>query len=374
MRKGQSKALNAVSRLIAVAATVSMCLLLSTTSRFPHAVTAEAQETPATELPIAEAAPTPEPTPQYFELSFVGDCTLASTVYNKKLSVSYESVVGDNYAYPFEKTVSYLKEDDFTFANLECALTSSTSSDSKNFCFRADPAFAQILSLGSVEFVTLGNNHVLDYGEQGYEDTRAALDAVGISYAGRDEGSIYETASGLKIGVYAVSFGKTAQIKQGVEALRAAGAEFVIAALHWGDEGSYDVNNLQKEQGHAAIDAGADIVIGSHPHTLQPCEEYNGGYIYYSMGNWSFGGNTAPRDPDTIILKLKVERDIDGTVSIVDRTHIPCACTGVVGGNNYQPVPYEEGSEQYTRTLSKIDGSFDGPNLSIGYEYNFSEY
>ena len=374
MRKGQNRALNVVSRLIAVAATVSVCLLLSTTSRLPHAVSAEAQESPAASLPIAAATSTPEPTPQYFELSFVGDCTLASTVYNKKLSVSYESVVGENYTYPFEKTLQYFKDDDFTFANLECALTSSTSSDSKNFCFRANPDYAQIMSLGSVEFVTLGNNHVLDYGEQGYADTKAALDAVGVSYAGRDEGSIYETASGLKIGVYAVSFGKTEQIKQGVAALRAAGAEFVIAALHWGDEGSYDVNNLQKEQGHAAIDAGADVVIGSHPHTLQPCEEYNGKYIYYSMGNWSFGGNTAPRDPDTIILKLKVERDIDGTVSIIDREHIPCACTGVVGGNNYQPVPYEEGGEQYTRTLSKIDGTFDGPNLTIGYEYNFSEY
>ena len=80
------------------------------------------------------------------------------------------------------------------------------------------------------------------------------------------------------------------------------------------------------------------------------------------------------RDPDTIILKLTVKRDIDGTISIENREHIPCACTGVAGGNNYQPYPYEEGSEQYTRTLSKIDGTFDGPNLTIGYQYNFSEY
>ncbi|MFB0919505.1 MAG: CapA family protein [Oscillospiraceae bacterium] len=373
MKKEPSKALIVVSRLVAIAATVSLCLLLSTTSRLPQVVTAEAQETPAT-TPAASTAPTPEPTPQYFELSFVGDCTLASTTYNKKLAISYENVVKDNYAYPFEKTVQYFKDDDFTFANLECALTVSTSSDDKNFCFRADPAYAQILTNGSVEFVTLGNNHTLDYGEQGYDDTKATLDSAGICYAGRDEGKIYETKSGLKIGVYALSFGKTEQIKAGVAALKAAGAEFVIAAIHWGDEGSYDVNGLQKEQGHAAIDAGADIVIGSHPHTLQPVEEYNGKYIYYSMGYWSFGGNTAPRDPDTFILKLKVERDIDGTISVADRKYIPCACTGVVGGNNYQPVPYEEGSEQYTRTLSKLDGSFDGPNLTIGYQYNFSEY
>lgn len=378
MKSKQNKALNIVSRFIGILATLAVCLMLSTTTKLPHLASAEAQvnsptETPA-ETPIASVVPTPEPTPQYFELSFVGDCTLASTVYNKKLSISYENVVGDDYTYPFANTVQYFEDDDFTFANLECALTTSTSADSKNFCFRADPSYAKIMSSGSVEFVTLGNNHVLDYGEEGYADTKAALDAEGIGYAGRDEWSIYETASGLKIGVYALSFGKTQQIKDGIAALENAGAEFIIAAIHWGDEGSYDVNALQKEQGHAAIDAGADIVIGSHPHTLQPCEEYNGKYIYYSMGNWSFGGNTAPRDPDTIILKTKVERDVDGAVSVIEREHIPCACTGVAGGNNYQPVPYEEGSEEYNRTLSKIDGSFDGPNLSIGYTYDFSEY
>ena len=232
MRKKQNIALIVVSRLVAIAATVSLCLMLSTASRFPNIVSAEAQE-PSMTPTVVSATPTPESTPQYFELSFVGDCTLASTTYNKKLAISYENVVGDNYAYPFEKTVQYFKDDDFTFANLECALTASTASDDKNFCFRADPSYAQILTAGGVEFVTLGNNHVLDYGEQGYADTKAALDAVGVSYAGRDEEKIYETNSGLKIGVYAVSFGKTQQIKDGVAALRAAGAEFVIAALHW---------------------------------------------------------------------------------------------------------------------------------------------
>src|SRR5699024_4244747 len=111
--------------------------------------------------------------------------------------------------------------------------------------------------------------------------------AAGIGYAGRDEYTIYETESGLKIGVYAVSFGKVAQIQAGIAALKEAGAEFIIAALHWGDEGAYDVNALQLEQGHAAIDAGADVVYGSHPHTLQPIEVYNDHYIFYSMGNWS---------------------------------------------------------------------------------------
>ena len=160
----------------------------------------------------------------------------------------------------------------------------------------------------------------------------------------------------------------------GIAALKEAGAEFIIAALHWGDEGAYDVNALQLEQGHAAIDAGADVVYGSHPHTLQPIEVYNDHYIFYSMGNWSFGGNTNPRDKDTVIAKLEVTRDGDGSVSVTNLKLIPCASSGVVDGNNYQPVPYEEGSEEYERTISKLEGSFTGANLTIPYEYGFNEY
>jgi poly-gamma-glutamate synthesis protein (capsule biosynthesis protein) len=225
-----------------------------------------------------------------------------------------------------------------------------------------------------VEFVTLGNNHVLDFGEQGYADTKSALDSAGVAYAGRDEHTIYTTESGLKIGVYAASFGTVEQIKEGIAALKNGGAEFIIAALHWGDEGSYDINADQTEQGHAAVDAGANIVYGSHPHTLQPIEKYNGAYIFYSMGNWSFGGNTDPRDKDTFIAQLTVQRDVNGAISITGLNIIPCASSGTEEGNNYQPVPYDEGSEQYDRVLSKLDGSFTGANLTIGYEYGFDEF
>ncbi|MGI5936665.1 MAG: CapA family protein [Oscillospiraceae bacterium] len=318
--------------------------------------------------------PTPEPQPEYFTITMLGDCTLASNIYMEKQSNSYSSVVGDDYEYPFALTVDYFDEDDFTIANLECVLTNSTKAADKNFVFRAPPEYVNILKEGSVEFVTLGNNHAMDFGQEGYEDTKAALEGAGIGYAGRDEWSLYTTERGLVIGIYALSFGKVEQIQAGIAALKEAGAEFIIAALHWGDEGSYKVNELQRTQGRAAIDAGADIVYGTHPHTLQPVEEYQGRYIYYSMGNWTFGGNTNPRDKDTVIVQLSVVRDVDGSVYLADRKHIPCASSGIVNGNNYQPVPYEEGSEEYNLTLSKLDGTFAGPDLSISYEYNFSEY
>lgn len=314
--------------------------------------------------------PTPTPEPEYYSLHFVGDCTPASV---PGVAGGYESVVGSDYAYPFAKTIQYFADDDFTFANLEVSLTESAAAANKRFVFKASPEYAKIMSEGGVEFVTLANNHVLDYGRQGYDDTRAAVAAEGVAFAGRDEWAIYETERGLKIGVYAVSFGTVDQIKTGVAAVREAGAEFVIAALHWGDEGSYRVNADQRAQGHAAVDAGADFVYGSHPHTLQPVEEYNGVYIYYSMGNWTFGGNTDPRDKDTLILHMTLRRDANGTVAVESLENIPCACSGVRPGNNYQPVPYEAGGEEYERTLSKLDGSFGGQNLSIGYAYTANE-
>jgi poly-gamma-glutamate capsule biosynthesis protein CapA/YwtB (metallophosphatase superfamily) len=327
--------------------------------------------TPAAETPV----PTPEPTPAVFTLSFVGDITPDTVAAFRGSANAYQNVVkADDPGYVFAKTADYFAGDDFTMANFECVLSDGDlTAEAKNFTFKAPTAYTGLLTAGGVDFVTLGNNHVLDYGKQGYADTKAALDGAGVGYAGRDEGTLYVTESGLKIGVYAVSFGTPQQITAGVKALREQGAEFIIAALHWGDEGSYDINADQTAQGHAAIDAGADVVYGSHPHTLQPIEQYNGHYIFYSMGNWSFGGNTDPRDKDTVIAKLTVERAADGTLSVTGLELTPCASSGVKSGNNYQPVPYEKDGEDYTRTLSKLDGSFTGANLTIGYTYGPGE-
>lgn len=334
---------------------------------------AEPQAT-AEATPDATVEPTARAEPQEYTLSFIGDITPDSVAAYRGTAAAYQSVVGDDCTYVFDKTRDLFTDDDFTMANFECVMSDSnlTAAD-KNFTFKCPVSYAGILTDGSVEFVTLGNNHVLDYGQTGYDDTKASLDAVGVAYAGRDEYTIYTTDSGLKIGVYAVSFGTVDQIKAGVKALRDGGAEFIIAALHWGDEGSYDVNTDQMTQGRAAIDAGANIVYGTHPHTLEPVEIYNGGYIFYSMGNWSFGGNTDPRDKDTAIARVTVTRDGEGELSVTDVELIPCASSGTENGNNYQPLLAEEGSERYDRVLAKLDGTFSGANLTIGYTYGVGE-
>ena len=168
-----------------------------------------------------DASPSPAAEPEVFNLSFIGDITPDAVPYYRGSSVAYQNVVtADNLGYVFEKTVQYFEDDDFTMANFECVLSNYDVPADKNFTFRAPPEYVGILTSGSVEFVTLGNNHVEDYGEQGYADTKATLDDAGIGYAGRDEYTIYETESGLKIGVYAVSFGKVSQIQAGIAALK----------------------------------------------------------------------------------------------------------------------------------------------------------
>ena len=309
-----------------------------------------------------------EPEPAYFTLTFVGDCTLGSTPSSFGSSRSFVGTVGNDYDFPFAHVREYFENDDFTMANLEVVLADSGTAADKTFTFRGPTAYTQILTGSSVEAVTLANNHTLDFGTAGYASTKTALEEAGVAYVEANASTLYTTQSGLTIGIYAVNFTMDTQdMKQEVAALRQAGAQIVIAALHFGTEGSYRANSTQTTYAHACIDAGVDIVYGHHPHVLQRIEEYNGGIIYYSLGNFSFGGNTAPRDTDSAILQQEVIVWPDGTVSLGQLTIIPVSISSASGYNNYQPIPYEEGSEAYLRAMSKLDGTFSGPDLVVDY-------
>lgn len=318
-----------------------------------------------TQTPTPTPTPTPEPEPEYFTVSMVGDCTLASSQYNDH----FESILKGDMSWPFSGTIQYFEDDYLTIANLECSFSDTLLSGTGTFQFCGAAENAQILVNGSVEFVTLANNHTLDFGQTGLENTEKALDAAGVAYAPPDGSYVYQNGDGITIGLYAARWcAGEAEIRAGVSALAAReDVDIVICLMHWGIEGSYQVTGGQEQLGRAAIDAGADIVYGSHPHVLQRIDEYNGGWIVNSLGNWSFGGNTAPRDRDTAIVQFTIKRDVDGKVSVEGYEAIPCCLSSTAGINDYRPVPYEEGSADYERAMSKLDGSFDGPDLSIDY-------
>ena len=315
----------------------------------------------------AEVTPEPESEPEYFTLSAIGDCTLASHQYTS----DYSAKMNGDYSYPFSNTVQYFENDEYTIGNLECTFSDQSLSSSTLFQFQAPASYADILKNGSVEYVTLGNNHTYDFGEKGLTDTKAALDSAGVGWTGPGESKVYTTEHGLKIGVYCPGWTGLSEsnIVSGIETLRQTGADVIIMSVHWGTEGSYTVTTSQEQFAHIAIDAGADIVFGTHPHVLQRTETYHNGYIFYSLGNWSFGGNTAPRDRDTAIAQVTVMQNTDGTVELQGFSLIPCCLSSMSGVNDYRPKPYEKDSEEYARAMSKLDGTFTGPDLNVDYSF-----
>ncbi len=321
-----------------------------------------------TEPPVTEP-PVTEPKEKHYTLSFAGDCTLGSTKANWNNPNHFVQTIGENYDYPFANVREYFENDDFTIINLEGPLTDETSgAQSKTFAFRGPTAYSAIMTGSSVEAVTLANNHAEDYGKAGYASTKQVLENAGITYVEKDKTAMHTTESGLKIGLYASSFSSITKkgIEGGIAQLRNNGAEIIICAFHWGEEGVYYADGTQQKMAKIAIDAGADIVYGHHPHVLQKIEQYGSGYIFYSLGNFSFGGAALPQDYDTALLQLDVIRDENGKVSLGELTVIPCTYRSSSGQNSFQPTPLEEGTE-YDRILKKLGGNFTGGNLKVDY-------
>lgn len=320
--------------------------------------------------PSPNATPAPsdavqtEPEHERFTISLVGDCTLEGN--------RFQSLCGGDMGYPFENVREYFENDDATIANLECNFSDALLSSGSLFHFKAPTENADMLVSGGIDFVTTANNHIMDYGQRGLDDTLSALDERGIAYGIDGQSVVFTTESGLKLGIYCGYGGfmiSETQIKEAIDKLKADGAEYIICALHWGVEGAYRPNAYQKNLAYAAIDAGADLVYGSHPHVLQPTEEYGGGLILYSLGNFSFGGNSFPRDYDSVIVQLTLCRNADGGVSLEACDYIPCSISGSDENNDFRPTPYKKGSKEFERTMSKLDGSFTGADLEVDYSF-----
>lgn len=357
-------------------------LLASVSGKPGHSI-AEQDKTPGTE---PTAPPTEEPTEEPTEppteaptepprtsytFTFTGDCTLGSNRDKWNAGYSFIQTIGEDYDYPFANVREYFENDDFTLVNLEVVLADEGNSTGKLFTFRGPTAYSQILTGSSVEGVTLANNHARDYGTAGYDSTKQTLENAGVFYVEVYSSTLIVLEDGLVVGLYAIDGSVSAIDKdkavEGVKQLKADGAELVIVAAHWGNEGKYRPNASQQDIGKALIDAGANIIWGHHPHVLQKIEEYNGGIIYYALGNFSFGGNRSPRDMDTAIVQQEVIRQPDGTVTLGQLTLIPCSISSEEKFNNYQPTPCEPGTEMYDRIMSKLDGSFKGADLVVDY-------
>jgi len=254
----------------------------------------------------------------------VGDIMLAGS--------GEETLQRLGYDYPFAATAEALSKADIVIGNLEAPIAvAGEEFTAKKFRFRLNPIAARALKTAGFTHLTLANNHILDFGEEGLRQTRESLAEQGLAFfgAGPDLAAARKVwlteVKGVRLAflsyalVYPAEFfagnGKagtapgyaqyfTADIKEAKKA-----ADYVIVSFHWGGEGLDTPKAYQKTAGHKAIDAGADIVIGHHPHVLQGVEYYRSGVIFYSLGNFAFGSMSSKADR-SIIARITLDNGI----------------------------------------------------------------
>ena len=319
-------------------------------------VTEEAQKDIKEEVMEQVIEPEKEPARTAITVSAAGDFTLGTDetfVY----AGSFPDEAERNGLPHFTKGLDDIfKNDDVSTVNLETTLTEATEKAVKKFRFKGDPGYTEILTNAGIEAVNLANNHIFDYLEQGYEDTKANLKASNIGYFGYDD-SFVTDVDGVKVGALGYEgWEDTAEIREQVEIdiskMREDGASIVIVHFHWGVERSYVPEESQRSLAQFTVDAGADLVVGHHPHVVQGIEEYNGKFIVYSLGNFMFGGNRNPADKDTYVFQQTFHIE-DGTLTDKKEINVvPFSISSQPDRNDYQPTRLDGTEKQ--RVMDKI--------------------
>ncbi len=291
-----------------------------------------APPTPQTHSPPAPtpiiSAPDPSPTnpPQTpVTLAFTGDVMFGRTVNSHMLATASHD------PYPFTYTADFLRGFDLTIGNLECVISTLGAPVPKSYNFRGDPrAYDRLLNAG-FNLVSVANNHSGDYGKAAFLDEFLTLPRHGISPIGGGHDKqqahtpVYKTVRGTTIAFLAYdeiipySFAADATtpghawldeaaLRQDVAKARHS-ADFVITFVHWGIEYFTSLTANQRHLAQVAIDSGADLVVGAHPHVIEPYEFYKGKLIVYSLGNFVFDYMYAEVVRRSSILTLTVQKN-----------------------------------------------------------------
>lgn len=279
-------------------------------------------------------------------ITFTGDVTLGSEEEFWQEEDSFIGYAGRNgYDYFLQNVRTLFEADDLTVVNLEGVLSDSAEDENtqKNYRFRGPVAFAQILSGSSVELANLANNHTLDYGERGYADTKATLDAVGVGHFGGRDAYIWEK-NGVKIAFLGMSYtqeskAEKAWLAQEIARLKAEeGAAAVIFLYHGGQEYGKGRNKRQQEIARLAVDAGADLVVMHHPHVVQGMSVLDQRSVLYSLGNFCFGGNKRVRAIESLVAVVELWFSDEGVYAGQQVTLYPAHISGTQPRSNFQPT------------------------------------
>lgn len=260
----------------------------------------------------------PEESPRQLRILFVGDIMLDRNVYNATMRVG---AGGGDFAHPFELMAPTLATYDLTVANLEGPITTTAFNmkRAQAMSFTFDPRFVPALA-ENFDVVSLANNHALNQGEKGLFVTKKYLSDAGVEYFGDPRNSVGHAGrvferNGFKIGLVGYhAFGgpesKTIPVvEREIKKMRADGADYIVVMPHWGPEYKPRAAASQVVAGHRFIDAGADAVVGGHPHVVQNVEEYKGRKIYYSLGNFIFDQYFSVETMEGIMVALELTRD-----------------------------------------------------------------
>ena len=300
-------------------------------------------------------------TPESFRIvmSFTGDMLLASLHGQRAAGNFLDYAAKQEPEYFLQNVRPVFESDDFTVVNLENVLTDRSLSPREKttkpaFWFRAPTSGTEILTGSGVEAVSLSNNHIDDYGPQGSQDTVRAVAAAGLEY-GTDERTFYLEKNGYRIAVICHGLWTEGQAEAILRRIRAAEAEsdFQIVFYHGGAEGVHTPEAWRVRASRRLIDGGADLVLGNHPHVLQPREVYKDKEILYSLGNFCFGGSRSPRNR-TIIYQLTLYIQ-DGELEAASSEILPCYVHTGGKVNNYCPALITD-EAQRQRVLDFMDG------------------
>ena len=288
-------------------------------------------------------------------LSFTGDCILGTDenfYYDTSFNAYYENYGS---AYFFQNVKDVFEKDDLTIINMEGTLTDLTTRKDKQFAFKGDPEYVKVLTNGSVEAANMANNHTYDYGEESFKDTVNILEKNKIRTFGDDE-TVIIPVKGVNVGIFGIyelddHEERIPQVKSDIAKLKKDGADIIVAVFHWGNELERVPDDNQVMLAHLAIDEGADVVVGHHPHVLQGIDTYKGKTIAYSLGNFCFGGNYHPTEMDTMIFQQKFMIDTSKKITDSEINVIPCSVSSESDCNNYQPTILEGDEAKRVREL-----------------------
>ncbi len=292
-------------------------------------------------------------------LTFVGDCMLA-TDRGGEWEGSFNLLAKNvEPSYFLENFIELFENDDWTIANLENVFTDDPTIRTQPkgytpaYWYKSGTQNTDILTSASVEIVSLANNHSGDYGTAGYEDTREALDAAGIRW-GDDENLVFLEKDGFTIALYCCTFyynGYDTIISQKMKEVE---ADYKIVYFHGGTERVHVPDDWKAAGARRMIDSGIDLVIGGHPHVLQPVETYKGHTILHSLGNFCFGGSRNEENR-TIVYRLTFHF-IDGVLTDLSEEIIPCYLYTEL----YKPGIITD-ERDYNAVIAFLSGETDSP-------------